>query len=146
MPITLSCSRPVHPSYRLLITCSALLTVQLLRLEFLPAEFAGSEQSVRAVHSVITMPSGKSRAVHSGSKRHKSQKRHVRGKFMARHIDQVFADFEKPDEDVHDGRHGPLGSTSKCAGSPHMPCLLHSLPALHCTPRRVYALQPKDTM
>eukprot|EP01025_Chloroclados_australasicus_P062458 TRINITY_DN8205_c0_g1_i6.p2 TRINITY_DN8205_c0_g1~~TRINITY_DN8205_c0_g1_i6.p2 ORF type:complete len:151 (+),score=17.15 TRINITY_DN8205_c0_g1_i6:45-455(+) len=48
----------------------------------------------------------------SGNRR-KPQKRAVRGKFIERHIDQVFDDFEKPSEDVHDGKQGPQGTTSR---------------------------------
>jgi hypothetical protein len=60
------------------------------------------------------MPSGKSKKTGSGSSRHKPQKRQVRGKFVERHIDQIFGDFVQKPEEVHDGKHGPLGSTNRC--------------------------------
>lgn len=62
------------------------------------------------------MGGGKSRKMGSGG-RHKTNKRLVRGNFNARHIDQVFNDFVKDPKDVHDDKHGPVGTSSKCEPS-----------------------------
>lgn len=40
-------------------------------------------------------------------------KSQTRKTFLARHIDQVWEDIRKP-QGVHDGKHGPLGTTDKC--------------------------------
>ena len=37
----------------------------------------------------------------------------MRGQFVERHIDQVFSDFVKPPEQVHDQAQGPVGTTDK---------------------------------
>jgi bud site selection protein 20 len=59
------------------------------------------------------MPSGKSRQTGSGSSRKKIQKQKARGKFIERHIDQVFDDFLKDPSDVHDGKRGPVGTSTR---------------------------------
>lgn len=59
------------------------------------------------------MGSGKTRNVGGDSKTKKRHKLGVRKKFEERHVDQVWEDMRKLPAEVHDGKFGPTGTTSK---------------------------------
>ncbi|KAK9830430.1 hypothetical protein WJX72_011735 [[Myrmecia] bisecta] len=67
------------------------------------------------------MPTNKGRGKRcvGSSKCKKTHKQQLRGIFAARHIDQVWEDVRK--EVVHDGKQGPLGTTSKAALDEDLP-------------------------
>ncbi|KAG2422457.1 hypothetical protein HXX76_016027 [Chlamydomonas incerta] len=53
------------------------------------------------------------RKVGGDHKHRKTFKQQRRGQFQERHIDQVWEDVRKTPAQVHDGKHGPMGTTSK---------------------------------